>query len=386
MKNSYWVVLAVIVLGILFGKILFANLFNNSEQQISSIPSKHIAELKSQNVSYEDLQKVLSDTSIFLWGSSELSSPGEVCPLNLMPNCFNKHILAMGHAGAQSFAALGFFATHYDLIKSKKIVLFVSPNWFCGDAGTIGTHPALFSQYFDYDNYNNLQIDGSAKTAIGQYFTKHKEDLNAEFPISNKFEDDSAINYSSFFRRKASLIKQYFLTPAKKTALNPIQAIDFHKREIRNYQLFFDSLKTISQVSFLSTCTNNNYGIYDDYYTKYCDGKLPFSLIPTQLSENQELKDLKTLLQFLKTEDYNPLVVLLPVNPYAYDMKDFLPFEHHIEDEITKYNFPFLNLFVNDTTTYQMGMCRDAMHTGPLGWIEINKKILETFYSNEYGN
>ena len=65
MKNSYWVVLAVIVLGILFGKILFANLFNNSEPQISSIPSKHIAELKSQNISYEDLQKVLSDTSIF---------------------------------------------------------------------------------------------------------------------------------------------------------------------------------------------------------------------------------------------------------------------------------------------------------------------------------
>ena len=51
-----------------------------------------------------------------------------------------------------------------------------------------------------------------------------------------------------------------------------------------------------------------------------------------------------------------------------------------------KYNFPFLNLFVNDTTTYQKGMCRDAMHTGPLGWIEINKKIVETFYPNEYGN
>ena len=386
MKNNFWVVIVVLGLSAFLGKTISEKLLSNHEVVANTTPSKHISEIKSQNITNQDLQKVVSDSTIVMWGSSELSMPGEECPFNIMPITFNKHVLAIGHGGAQSFAALGFLATHRELIKNKKIVILVSPNWFCGESGINGTHPALYSQFFDYENYNPQIINNSVKKTFSSYYIKHKEDLKYYYPKSTKFLEGNTVSISNTIFETGIYLKEYFLKINEVPTHTTIEKIDFENKNIENINVFFDSLKIESQKKFLQTCSNNDYGIYDDYYTKYCIGKLPFTLIPPNKNENQELVDFKNLLSFLKTESYKPLVILLPVNPYAYDLKEFIPFKHLIENEIKKYKFPFLDLFVNDTSSYEKGICKDAMHTGPLGWIKINKEILKTYYSNEYRN
>jgi len=392
MKNSYWVLLSVLILAT-FLAIFTASTFSKlqkKEIRNHHVSSRYLTDMSNHKFSAVDCAELFSDSTILLFGSSELGFYNTLMPFNFLPDNFGKRLLAIGKAGTQTFADFSVLTSYKKYLKTKQIVILISPNWFCGKSA-LGTHPELFMNYFNPAFYDTAIIKSEFSEYLTDYYLRNELDLDDQFILRKKLLPLSDISATKIIHNEimslGESIKDMLCSNNNLVGKNIIDDdITSKTKEVENYSSFFDTLRVVESKDFLSTCTNNNYGIYDDYYTKYCEGKLPFSLIPTQVSENQELKDLKTLLHFLKTEKYKPLVVLLPVNPYAYDMKDFLPFKQHIENEIKKYNFPFLNLFVNDTTTYQKGMCRDAMHTGPLGWIEINKKIVETFYPNEYGN
>jgi poly-D-alanine transfer protein DltD len=124
-------------------------------------------------------------------------------------------------------------------------------------------------------------------------------------------------------------------------------------------------------------------GIDSAFYVNNCIGKMPFPFEPIPQAKNQELKDFEALLNYLKMEKYKALFVMLPVNSLTCNCKPFANFQKNIDNLVEKNHFNYLNLFVSDSTKYELGTCVDGAHTGPLSWIEINKKIMQTFYPNE---
>lgn len=384
MKVKYWQILLVLALGALTGKLLVGKTQSKNIESVTTIPKFYIPDLSAYKLGKEEYKELFTDSTIFMWGSSELTSVDFVNPYNLMHNFFNKHLLAIGRGGTQSFAAFGFLVSHANYIKNKKVVVLVSPNWFCGDAGASGTHPSIFANYFDYDNYQPSFFDTSIQNLVNNYYEEHSNELNS-FHSSKKFRLNQSFNLKSSITEFGNELSKQLLSNNTYKPINIVEKVNFTANHSNQISLFFDSLKSIESKKFAKQCTNNRLGINEEYYANYCINKLPFNLKPEEISKNRELKDFKALLQLLKVEKYEPLIVFLPVNPYAYKMDEFEKFKPSIDSLIHKYNFPYYNLFFADTTNYEKGICRDAMHTGPLGWIEINKKILQTFYNNESG-
>ena len=401
MKNSYWVVIIVFIISIYIGK-LCSNFFIPKQPVISQISSStinahYIPSLNTAKISNKDLQNVFTDSTLLIWGSSELSVKSTLRPNCLLQSCFGKTATAVGEAGAQSFAALAFLASHKNTIKKKEIVLFVSSNWFCSDFAK-GTHPELFLEFFDYKNYNEKIVDSNTEEKLSEYFFEHYNDLHSEFSESSKF----TFNKINIFKLAHKLVngclksisnafKTYFIvTPKSLSSAKEISktVVDFEvrKAKIGSLDVFMDSIKNKENKDFLDKCSNNNLGIDSLYYANYCIGKIPFKLVPSEPNQNQELKDLEALLSYLKLENFKALIVLLPVNTLAYDCKPFSKFQKNIEQLVVKNKFDYLNLFVADSANYKLGTCVDIMHTGPLSWIEIDKKIIKTFYPNEFRN
>jgi poly-D-alanine transfer protein DltD len=401
MKNNYWIVIIIFIVAVCFSKLcanyFFPKAFVSPKAETSTINAHYIPSIKGLNINNKDLLHVFTDSTLLIWGSSELSVKSTLRPNCLLQSCFGKTATAVGEAGAQSFAALSFLASHKYTIKNKQIVLFVSSNWFCGNFAK-GTHPELFLDFFDYDNYNKKIIDENTESKISTYFFEHYNDLQFEFESTSKFilGKTNVVKLLSkaikgYLKWLSETIKTYFIDSTKiesRKSETEKTVVDFEvrKAKINDFNLFMDSIKNTENLAFLKKCSNNNLGIDSSYFANYCIGKIPFQLVPLEPEKNQELKDLDALLSYLKVENFKTLVVLLPVNALAYDCKPFNQFQNNIEQLVLKNKFEYLNLFIADKSTYKLGMCVDIMHTGPLSWIEINKKIIQTFYPNEIRN
>ena len=95
---------------------------------------------------------------------------------------------------------------------------------------------------------------------------------------------------------------------------------------------------------------------------------------------NQELKDLKLLVKFLKQNQCKASFIMQALNPYHYNnLKEFNPIMKEIKKTIESNNFPYLNLFVTEGKQFEPGILHDIMHTNDYGWMKINKFLYDTY-------
>jgi hypothetical protein len=61
----------------------------------------------------------------------------------------------------------------------------------------------------------------------------------------------------------------------------------------------------------------------------------------------------------------------------------FNPTLNKIISLLNEKNVPFLNMFTPNKKEYIPGTLNDVMHTGDLGWLKINKFIVDTYYAEK---
>ena len=206
------------------------------------------------------------------------------------------------------------------------------------------------------DKYNIYFIPNIGGTKI--------EDIK-EFKAFFVDLDAGRISKDEFLPGKA--VKKYKDFPAKET-----QIVDWE-----------NEYKKAEQTG-RKECTNNNFYVYDSYYTEYLQYNLDalkgyYSGI--KLCESDEMQDYEIALKLFDQIGVKPYIIIVSTNGYYYDYVG-LTREKRLKlyDELVScaknYKCDYLDLRDYEYTPY---FFKDVMHLGWKGWLYLNEKFAEYF-------
>ena len=362
--------------------VVVISLLYVSKNEILNYYAKPLQDSLQKTIS---LQNDLESGKIVVFGSSELViNPNQkFLPQNYFNNDLKLPLRIQGNEGQQSFAILSQLAAyHGELIKENaKVVILLSPSWFTGSNNN-GTTIPKFLEFMYPGMMNKLyfqsEIDDSYKILINNYVKNnisYIKNPNFIYEYSfNELEEDYLNNE----------IKKILIKSFDNRDINP--PIVTYKNPILNYE----SLK-IEANKIATPSTNNSYGISDEYFTKHIEpsikiGSFPYSIIvPSELDKNQEYQDLLVLLELLKSYKIKPLFVMQDLHPYVFakNRDEMTNVIKTIKSKIQENNYGYLDMWSYKKEDYEIGTLTDIVHSGELGWVKINQKIIEHFITKE---
>lgn len=370
------------IFAFIFAFIVVISLFYVSKNEILNYYAKPLQDSLQKTIS---LQNDLESGKIVVFGSSELViNPNQkFLPQNYFNNDLKLPLRTQGNEGQQSFAILAQLAAyHGELIKENaKVVILLSPSWFSGSYNN-GTTIPKFLEFMYPGMMNKLyfqsEIDDSYKILINNYVKKnitYIKNPNFIYEYSfNELEEDYLNNE----------VKKFLIKSFDNRDINP--PIVTYK----NPMLDYESLK-VEANKIATPSTNNSFGISNEYFTKHIEpsikiGSFPYSIIvPSELDKNQEYQDFLVLLELFKNYKIKPLFVMQDLHPYVFEKNrdEMTTIISTIKSKIEENNYGYLDMWTYKKENYEMGTLTDIVHSGELGWVKINQKIIEHFMPKE---
>ena len=370
------------ILAFIFAFIVVFSLLYISKNEILNYYAKPLQDSLQNTIS---LQNDLESGKIVVFGSSELViNPNQkFLPQNYFNNDLNLPLRIQGNEGQQTFAILSQLAAyHGETIKENaKVVILLSPSWFTGTNDN-GTTLPKFLEFMYPGMMNKLycqsEIDDSYKILINNYVKKnitYIKNPNFIYEYSfNELEEDYLNNE----------VKKFLTKSFDNRDINP--PIVTYKNPMLDYENLKKEANKISTPS-----TNNSFGISNEYFTKHIEpsikiGSFPYTIIvPSELDKNQEYRDFLVLIELLKSYKIKPLFVMQDLHPYVFEKNrdEMTKIISTIKSKIEENNYGYLDMWTYKKENYEMGTLTDIVHSGELGWVKINQKIIEHFMSKE---
>jgi len=376
--NKLFINLLAFIVAVILSYVLF--FFSKTSIEKNIMLSSFMEESITKS---EELKIDLESGKIVIFGSSELThNDQKFIPQNYFNKELHLPLRVQGHAGAQCFVIMSQLAAlnNKDLRRDARVVIFLSPGWF--SKYSEGTSVPLFLEYMYsgmmYRLFFESDIEDKYKKLVGDYIFSHHTDfknLTYLYKYGMQYSLDIAtVNPLNKLINK-SLKKQLTI---KSTNYSLVQ----YKMPFLNYTKLKEEAKKVSKPS-----TTNNWGINDDYYTKYVlpkiqKDKFPYDIeTPSSLSKNQEYQDFLNLVELLKAYKIKPLFIMQDLHPYVYvENRDSMnPILSSIKEVLEENEYGYLDMWSYTKEEYEMGTLTDIMHTGELGWVKINQKIIEHF-------
>lgn len=327
------------------------------------------------------LQTDLESGKIVLFGSSELVKyPNQrFLPQKFFNNELNIPLRVQGNEGHQTFVIMSQLAAldNETIRNNARVVVLLSPSWFTGSNENGLTMPK-FLEYMYSGMMNKL------------YFESETDD-KYKYLISDYIKENVSLI------KEPSFIYKYPLNVLEKDYLNNeikkfiIQNFDYKnvKIETLNYvkpKLDYDKLRAEAKNIEISS-SNNNFGINNEYYSKYIEPEIvknnfPFSIIiPPELDKNQEFQDFLVLLDFLDNYKIKPLFIMQDLNPYVFagNREEANELMAIIKSKVLEHNFEYMDMWTYKKEDFEMNSLTDIVHLDELGWIKVNQKIIDYF-------
>ncbi|MDK2080472.1 D-alanyl-lipoteichoic acid biosynthesis protein DltD [Aliarcobacter butzleri] len=327
------------------------------------------------------LQTDLESGKIVLFGSSELVKyPNQrFLPQKFFNNELNIPLRVQGNEGHQTFVIMSQLAAldNETIRNNARIVVLLSPSWFTGSNENGLTMPK-FLEYMYSGMMNKL------------YFESETDD-KYRYLISDYIKENVSLI------KEPSFIYKYPLNVLEKDYLNNeikkfiIQNFDYKniKVETLNYvkpKLDYDKL--IAEAKNIEIpSSNNNFGINNEYYSKFIEPEIaknnfPFSIIiPPELDKNEEFQDFLVLLDFLDKYKIKPLFIMQDLNPYVFagNREEANKLMAIIKSKVLEHNFEYMDMWTYKKEDFEMNSLTDIVHLDELGWIKVNQKIIDYF-------
>ncbi|MCG3710322.1 D-alanyl-lipoteichoic acid biosynthesis protein DltD [Aliarcobacter butzleri] len=327
------------------------------------------------------LQTDLESGKIVLFGSSELVKyPNQrFLPQKFFNNELNIPLRVQGNEGHQTFVIMSQLAAldNETIRNNARIVVLLSPSWFTGSNENGLTMPK-FLEYMYSGMMNKL------------YFESETDD-KYRYLISDYIKENVSLI------KEPSFIYKYPLNVLEKDYLNNeikkfiIQNFDYKniKVETLNYvkpKLDYDKLRAEAKNIEIPS-SNNNFGINNEYYSKFIEPEIaknnfPFSIIiPPELDKNEEFQDFLVLLDFLDKYKIKPLFIMQDLNPYVFagNREEANELMAIIKSKVLEHNFEYMDMWTYKKENYEMNSLTDIVHLDELGWIRVNQKIIDYF-------
>ena len=398
MKKSISVILFIILLIVLnYGCLELVNSYYDKKVKSSYCDSAGdlVDTDKNQGKILQEISADMKD-NLMIFGSSELST-GFIpqYPANFFKDKkdgFQVNLIGRGHY--QDFVHAMDFLAIADHLKNKKAVFVLSPQWFDASGLTPDDFNMNFSEVQFYSIMFNKNIDKTTKLKVASRVNKL---LNG----TKEYSLDKTYSYL--------YSKNDFLSNCAVALMNPYYKYKYKLYEIKDkmnackyLKKFKESKKVITPQNIKidwknelkaadnngkTNCTDNDLGIYNEYYDKYVKPnleKMKNSNVSASYLKSQEYDDLKFLLESAKKLNMKILFINVPVNGRWYDYTGFPKSDRQqyyskVKSIVTSYGFQMEDYSGSE---YEKYFLCDVMHLGWKGWVRIDEAMDKFYHQN----
>ncbi len=376
-------ILALFIASVIsFGIIILStkNTIVSENNKIKFISSKKTG-ITSYTASFKDgidaelnlLWSLQEKNGVTLLGSSELTSSSQFVSHDYVTKHLNLRVASFGHQHFQSFAIYSSLLAFNNAIQNSNVSIIVSPGWF----ETKGTNIEAFLEFirpnFLDKIIKDVEISYQEKVEIGRYLFQNR------FLISRP---DKRINYliNLFMFSQIPFLKDYFENRSKEFVRVEYEDYNGHLPKSELVQIDWEKQFNSLTRQFINSIHSNSFYINDDYYNEFLKENYEHGEFDKLSIDNQELKDLMLLVDFLKSKKANVSIIIQNLNPFHYKNLDrFNPILNKMINYFNSNSIPYLNMFTSNSKDYVPGTLNDIMHTGDLGWMKINKFLVDTY-------
>lgn len=328
----------------------------------------------TQHVNLNRLGNALSDGTLVVLGSSELSSHDlRFVPYRFFPEELKVPTLAYGHAMFQSYGMVSVLESVADsLTPNTRLVIMVSPAWFASG----GQLPrSAFAEHVTGPVWNRLWDKPSTREQLRTWISDNAN-WGLLWLIANgqvaELKDKVSLWWNARQEPAPDKPRSKLSVPAHRYVVWPSAA----RLNAGHWSRLTQEAREVEH----KLGGNNPYDVRDDYYKQYLaslysPARNEFANVdPLTRTELGDLSRLMALLQKRKVKAY---FVIQPFNPkLILDMERFDPVVAAITGMCTRYQMGCLDLY---SIPFEPGMVRDDMHLAELGWAMADQGIAEYF-------
>jgi len=328
----------------------------------------------TQHVNLNRLGNALSDGTLVVLGSSELSSHDlRFVPYRFFPQELKVPTLAYGHAMFQSYGIVSVLESVADsLTPNTRLVIMVSPAWFASG----GQLPrSAFAEHVTGPVWDRLWDQPSTREQM-QTWISDNANWGLLWLIANgqvsELKDKLALWWHARGEPAPDRPRSKLSVPAHRFVSWPLSA----RLNSGQWGRLTHEAREVER----GLGGNNPYDVRDDYYKQYLaplysPARNEFADVdPITRTELGDLSRVMALLQKRKVKAY---FVIQPFNPkLILDVERFDPVVDAITGMCARYRMGCLDLY---SIPFEPGMVRDDMHLAELGWAMADQGIAEYF-------
>ena len=330
----------------------------------------------------ETQKLVMDENTLPIFGSSELVA-GEDYRENISSflNSSDMNIMTIGGGYFQSLSHTIELGAISENIKNKKVALFLSPQWFSDTGVTQDMFPMRFGEESLLEFLENDQISDANK----EYVLDRTLDL-----LSNSSVQYARVErYKKAFENKISIdgvymgiMCNFWKLRGKYSVYKQIDEMNQELPVVDLKHMDFGELLLQAEKQGKENCTNNDFGIYDEYWDTYVKDTFEQGEVEEKkeiYTESPEYEDLRCFLKVAEELEIEVIAVSIPVNEKWYRFQGELCDQYYKKVQSVVREFDHV-VYV-DMTKYadEKYFLKDVMHLGWKGWVRVNEALYREF-------
>lgn len=337
-----------------------------------------------KDLSYKAVSMNIEEDTVLMMGSSEFQHGTKTPyhPTRIFRD-LGMNVMCIGAAQNQCLShavTLGAIAPE---LKTKKVVLIISPTWFSRDGAAGSGFAARFSESQYEAMINNEELSETTRNAIAdrvdellEISPKTREDTRVARKIAageqTTLKERLSYNLDKWVTREKENINVGLMWKAA-GGKNNIEYVPAAEGEEPDW----DALAKKADES-IEGKMNNQFHMVDSMYKSKIKPELKERKGADRnrtFGESPEYGDLKLFLDVCKEESLDVMLILLPVNGWYYDYTEFPKEQREIlvtelEKISEEYDVKFKSFF---DECYTPGFLEDVVHPAGKGWVRINE-------------
>ena len=383
MKKLGFILLSVVIaVSCMVG---FDAVISNRLNELSSKAIYHNSD--NRNNCERVMQKIIDDDFVVVLGSSELGAADEIA---YPPALFNNgnadfNMIMIGRGYTQSLSHAIDVGALQKKGKNNKVVLILSPQWFTKGHITSEIFCGRFLEAPFVEFLKNNSVSVETKTKVYNRVYELLEDDPTEQKRVEKYADiylynsKNPILYIEMYTW--DLFRDAKIRFALYRELKESSAIGSSEK-VKAEDIDFEELLQKAEAQGKKECTNNDFGIYDEYYDTYVREVLDErrgSETESSYTDSKEYDDLRLFLDVCKETGVKPMIVSVPVNGRWYDYTGFpkddrQQYYQNITEICNEYDVELADFSDRE---YELYFLKDIMHMGWKGWVNFDKAVFD---------
>lgn len=332
--------------------------------------------------SSETQKLVMDENTLPIFGSSELVSLDDYEEnISNFLNSSDMNIVTIGAGDFQSLSHTMELGSIIESIESKKIALFLSPQWFNETGISQDSFPIRFGEENLLVFLRNERISDTNKKYVLDRVLSLLEKSPIQYARVERYKKafENGISIDKIYM---NVMQCFWKLRGKYSVFKQINKMKQDLPIVDLENMNFDMMLSMAEIQGKEACTNNEFGIYDEYWETYVEGVYERGEIEEKkeyFTESVEYEDLRCFLQVAKELDIDVILVSIPVNEKWYTFQGMLCDEYYKKVKMTTNEFD--NVVFIDMTKYanEEYFLKDIMHLGWKGWVRINEVLYREF-------